>query len=103
MYRGVLKSDGRAVAIKIQRPGLVQAVTKDLYVLKRAVGVYQKLSDRREGVNLIERAGQAGPGLIRSRTTSGRGVLTPHALPACLGARARARGPFYVTARRGKR
>lgn len=46
VYRGVLKSDGRAVAIKIQRPGLVQAVTKDLYVLKRAVGVYQKLSDR---------------------------------------------------------
>lgn len=48
VYRGVLKSDGRAVAIKIQRPGLVQAVTKDLYVLKRAVGVYQKLSDRQE-------------------------------------------------------
>ncbi|CAB1109481.1 unnamed protein product [Ectocarpus sp. CCAP 1310/34] len=46
VYRGVLRSDGRAVAIKIQRPGLVQEVTKDLYVLKRAVGVYQNLSNR---------------------------------------------------------
>ncbi|CAM9689764.1 unnamed protein product [Scytosiphon promiscuus] len=46
VYRGVLRSDGRAVAVKVQRPGLVQEVTKDLYVLKRAVGVYQNLSER---------------------------------------------------------
>ena len=74
MYRGVLKSDGRAVAIKIQRPGLVQAVTKDLYVLKRAVGVYQKLSDRRENIDLTQRAGRIG-----SRTTSGRVRYTARA------------------------
>lgn len=46
VYRGVLRSDGRAVAVKVQRPGLAQEVTKDLYVLKRAVGVYQNLSER---------------------------------------------------------
>lgn len=34
------------MAVKIQRPGLVQEVTKDLYVLKRAVAVYQNLSER---------------------------------------------------------
>lgn len=47
VYKGVLRSDGSTVAVKIQRPGLVQEVTKDLYVLKRAVGVYQRISDRR--------------------------------------------------------
>eukprot|EP00903_Cladosiphon_okamuranus_P007787 g7536.t1 len=46
VYRGVLRSNGQAVAVKVQRPGLVQEVTKDLYVLKRAVAVYQNLSER---------------------------------------------------------
>ncbi|CAN0148454.1 unnamed protein product, partial [Ascophyllum nodosum] len=48
VYRGVLRDGGHAVAVKIQRPGLVQEVTKDLYVLKRAVAVYQNLSKRRD-------------------------------------------------------
>lgn len=46
VYKAKLRADGREVAVKIQRPGLVQEVTKDLYVLKRAVGVYQRLSER---------------------------------------------------------
>lgn len=70
VYKGVLRSDGRVVAVKIQRPGLVQEVTKDLYVLKRAVGVYQNLSDRRVGLSHffwgVFRVGSGGGGLIVS-------------------------------------
>eukprot|EP00611_Tribonema_gayanum_P021307 TRINITY_DN4064_c0_g1_i4.p1 TRINITY_DN4064_c0_g1~~TRINITY_DN4064_c0_g1_i4.p1 ORF type:complete len:723 (+),score=280.48 TRINITY_DN4064_c0_g1_i4:457-2625(+) len=46
VYRAVLRSNGEAVAVKIQRPGLLPIVTRDLYVMKRAVETYQGLSER---------------------------------------------------------
>lgn len=37
---------GEMVAVKIQRPSVLQTVSKDLYVLRRAAEVYQGLIDR---------------------------------------------------------
>ena len=37
---------GEYVAVKIQRPGVLETVSKDLYVLRRAAEVYQGLIDR---------------------------------------------------------
>ncbi len=37
---------GEYVAVKIQRPGVLETVSKDLYVLRRAAEVYQGLMDR---------------------------------------------------------
>ena len=34
------------VAVKVQRPNVLETVSKDLYVLRRAVEVYQRLIDR---------------------------------------------------------
>lgn len=42
VYKGKLVSNGEYVAIKVQRPEMVATVSKDLYVMKRAVEVYQK-------------------------------------------------------------
>lgn len=39
-------STGEFVAIKVQRPAVLQTVSKDLYVLRRAAEVYQGLIDR---------------------------------------------------------
>jgi predicted unusual protein kinase regulating ubiquinone biosynthesis (AarF/ABC1/UbiB family) len=41
VYRAVLRSTGEAVAVKVQRPALLPIVTRDLYVMKRAVAVRQ--------------------------------------------------------------
>uniref|UniRef100_A0A7S1I4E1 ABC1 atypical kinase-like domain-containing protein n=1 Tax=Eutreptiella gymnastica TaxID=73025 RepID=A0A7S1I4E1_9EUGL len=38
--------DGRTVAVKVQRPGVLELVSKDLYVLRRAAEVYQGLIER---------------------------------------------------------
>ena len=38
--------NGDMVAVKIQRPSVLQTVSKDLYVLRRAAEVYQGLIDR---------------------------------------------------------
>jgi len=46
VYRGVLREGGRRVAVKVQRPGILDTVSKDLYVLRRASEVYQGLMDR---------------------------------------------------------
>lgn len=45
VYRAVLYN-GDIVAVKIQRPGLLPTVTRDLYVMKKAVEVYQNLSEK---------------------------------------------------------
>lgn len=45
VYKAVLK-DGRTVAVKIQRPAVLELVSKDLYVLRRAAEVYQGLIER---------------------------------------------------------
>ena len=38
--------DGQDVAVKVQRPGALGTISKDLYVLRRAVGVYERLIRR---------------------------------------------------------
>jgi aarF domain-containing kinase len=43
VYRAKLHN-GDVVAVKIQRPGLLPIITRDLYVLKRAVNVYSQLA-----------------------------------------------------------
>merc|ERR1719174_3036607 len=45
VYKAQL-DDGRSVAVKVQRPQILEQVSKDLYVLRRAAGVYQRLIDR---------------------------------------------------------
>ena len=42
VYKGKLVSNGEYVAIKVQRPEMVATVSKDLYVMKKAIEVYQK-------------------------------------------------------------
>lgn len=46
VYKAKLKSNGEFVAIKVQRPSVLETVSKDLYVLRRAAEVYQGLMDR---------------------------------------------------------
>lgn len=45
VYKAQLE-DGRTVAVKVQRPQILEQVSKDLYVLRRAAEVYQRLIDR---------------------------------------------------------
>ncbi|TFJ81204.1 hypothetical protein NSK_007471 [Nannochloropsis salina CCMP1776] len=42
VYKARLKSNGEWVAVKVQRPDMLATVSKDLYVIRRAVEVYQK-------------------------------------------------------------
>lgn len=46
VYRAKLKSTGEYVAVKVQRPQILDTVSKDLYVLRRAAEVYQGLIER---------------------------------------------------------
>ena len=46
VYRAVLKDTGEVVAVKVQRPAVLETVSKDLYVLRRAAEVYQGLIER---------------------------------------------------------
>jgi len=46
VYKGRIKGTGEEVAIKVQRPAVLEVVSKDLYVLRRAAEVYQGLVDR---------------------------------------------------------
>lgn len=39
MYKATLKATGEKVAVKVQRPQMLETVSKDLYVMKRAVEV----------------------------------------------------------------
>jgi len=41
VYKAKLKATGEYVAVKIQRPKVLETVSKDLYVLRRAAEVYQ--------------------------------------------------------------
>ena len=45
VYKGKLKT-GETVAVKVQRPGSLSLVSKDLYVLRRASELFQGISDR---------------------------------------------------------
>ena len=46
VYRARLRETGELVAVKVQRPGVQELVSKDLYVLRRAAEVYQGLVTR---------------------------------------------------------
>ena len=46
VYKARLNSTGEYVAVKVQRPSVLETVSKDLYVLRRAAEVYQGLTDR---------------------------------------------------------
>jgi predicted unusual protein kinase regulating ubiquinone biosynthesis (AarF/ABC1/UbiB family) len=46
VYKAKLASTGEYVAIKVQRPRVLETVSKDLYVLRRAAEVYQGLIER---------------------------------------------------------
>ncbi len=46
VYRARLAVSGQVVAVKVQRPGVRETVSKDLYVLRRAAEVYQGLIER---------------------------------------------------------
>ena len=45
VYKARLATTGEYVAVKIQRPAVLEVVSKDLYVLRRAAEVYQGLVD----------------------------------------------------------
>lgn len=45
VYKGKLKT-GEEVAVKVQRPGTLSMVSKDLYILRRASELFQGISDR---------------------------------------------------------
>ena len=46
VYRARLRSTGEEVAVKVQRPGALSTISKDLYVMRRAVGVYEQIIRR---------------------------------------------------------
>ncbi|DBB04853.1 TPA: hypothetical protein ACH3X3_010141 [Trebouxia sp. C0006] len=46
VYRARLRSSGQEVAVKVQRPGALATISKDLYVMRRAVGVYERIIRR---------------------------------------------------------
>ncbi|GFR44520.1 hypothetical protein Agub_g5787, partial [Astrephomene gubernaculifera] len=46
VYRARLRSTGEEVAVKVQRPQALATISKDLYVMRRAVGVYERLVRR---------------------------------------------------------
>lgn len=46
VYKATLRETGEKVAVKVQRPGVLETVSKDLYVLRRAAEVYQGLMER---------------------------------------------------------
>lgn len=41
-----MRETGQLVAVKVQRPGALATISKDLYVMRRAVGVYEKIMRR---------------------------------------------------------
>lgn len=46
VYRARLRSTDQEVAVKVQRPGALSTISKDLYVMRRGVGVYEQLVKR---------------------------------------------------------
>lgn len=46
VYRARLASTGEEVAVKVQRPAALSTISKDLYVLRRGVGVYDAIVKR---------------------------------------------------------
>ncbi len=57
VYKAILRSTGESVAVKVQRPGVLETVSLDLY-LAREIGMIAKnfpaLSDRLDAVSLLD-------------------------------------------------
>lgn len=43
VYKGRLRETGEVVAIKVQRPGVLEGISRDLYLLRVAATALQKL------------------------------------------------------------
>jgi predicted unusual protein kinase regulating ubiquinone biosynthesis (AarF/ABC1/UbiB family) len=41
VYKGVLRSTGEEVAVKVQRPGVLETVTVDLFII-RSLGLFMR-------------------------------------------------------------
>ncbi|KAK9828554.1 hypothetical protein WJX72_000728 [[Myrmecia] bisecta] len=46
VFRARLRATGELVAVKVQRPGALSTISKDLYVMRRGIGVYERLVKR---------------------------------------------------------
>lgn len=46
VYYAKVRATGQEVAVKVQRPGALSTISKDLYVMRRGVGVYEQLVKR---------------------------------------------------------
>lgn len=57
VYKGVLRSTGEAVAVKVQRPGVLETVTVDLYII-RTIGLFLRrfpsITRRADVVSLLD-------------------------------------------------
>lgn len=60
VYKATLRSDGSDVAIKIQRPGVLDTIALDVYLLRKAIGLVQKAAGiSRDLRALADEIGQA--------------------------------------------
>ena len=55
VYRGVLRSTGEAVAVKVQRPGVAASIALDVYVLRQVGASVRVLHTAREVPVLVGR------------------------------------------------
>lgn len=46
VYRARIAATGQEVAVKVQRPAALATISKDMYVLRRGVGVYERIVRR---------------------------------------------------------
>lgn len=46
VYRARVRATGQEVAVKVQRPAALATISKDMYVMRRAVGVYERIVRR---------------------------------------------------------
>eukprot|EP00268_Persea_americana_P016383 TRINITY_DN1776_c0_g1_i3.p1 TRINITY_DN1776_c0_g1~~TRINITY_DN1776_c0_g1_i3.p1 ORF type:complete len:654 (-),score=136.99 TRINITY_DN1776_c0_g1_i3:431-2392(-) len=61
VYHGVT-FDGPTVAVKVQRPNLLHAVVRDIYILRLGLGLLQKVAKRKSDLRLY--ADELGRGLV---------------------------------------
>ena len=54
VHRAVLASNGAVVAVKVQRPGVVETVTNDLAIMERLVDLYDFLGSGEGGISFKE-------------------------------------------------
>ena len=89
VYKAQL-DDGRSVAVKVQRPQILEQVSKDLYVFRGRAEVYQRLIDRfapQQKTNYVDLLNEWAVGFYTAREREGRrsttGERDPGRLVAC--------------------